>query len=176
MAPASPTEYRPVDDSPVTLTIMTTVLTVFYGALRRNGGSSAKETANAVVGRGWGPSPDPDVRESMAVALCQFLTFAAALVGTAVGLPCIAIAATVDHTLGVRLLAVGLTLSALPLLGLSFIWALRAVRGTRSIRAWRRAGTGAFVPDPASQPRDIDIAFALIPWAALSALIWAIVT
>lgn len=176
MAPALHTEYRPIERSPVTLTIMTTVLTVFYGALRRSDGSSARETANAVIARGWGRSPDPDVREGMAVALCQFLTFAAALVGTAVGLPCIAVAAAVDQALGVRLLAVALTLSALPLLGLSFIWALRAVRGTRSIRAWRRAGAGTFVPNPASQPRDIDLAFALIPWAALSALVWAIVT
>jgi|GEM_PF-4547476 len=169
------TEYRPIDRSPATLTIMTTVLTAFYGARRRDDGSSARETADAVIVRGWGASPDPDVREGMAVALSQFLTFAAALVGTAVGLPCIAVAAAVDHALGVRLLAVVVTLEALPL-GLSFIWALRAVRGTRAVRAWRRAGAGAFVPDPASQPRDVDLAFALVPWAALSALIWAIVT
>lgn len=169
------TEYRPVHDSPLTLAIMSTVLTTFYRALHRSDGSSAKETATAVIDRGWGASPDPDVRESMAVALSQFLTFASALIGTVVGLPCIALAAAVDHTLGVRLLAVALSVTALPLLGLSFVWALRAVRGIRSIRSWRRANTGPFVPNPASQPRDADLAIAVIPWAALSALIWAIV-
>ncbi|MFB9955435.1 hypothetical protein [Cellulomonas denverensis] len=154
---------------------MSTLLTIFYRALRRGEGGSGKQTAIAVIDRAWGPSPDPDVRESMAVALSQFLTFAGAALGTAVGLPCIALAAAVDHALGVRLLALALSVSALPLLGLSLVWALRAVRGTRSIRAWRRAETGPFVPDPASQPRDIDLALAAIPWAALSALIWAIV-
>lgn len=157
------------------LAIMSTVLTIVSRALHRSDGSSARETASAIVDRGWGASPDPDVRESMSVAICQFLTFASAVVGTAVGLPCIALAAAVDHTLGVRLLAVVLSVSALPPLGLSLVWALRAVRGTRSVRAWRRANTGPFVPDPASQPRDVDLVFAVVPWAALSALIWAIV-
>ncbi|WP_263120713.1 hypothetical protein [Cellulomonas sp. RIT-PI-Y] len=159
----------------MTLAIMSALLTTFYRAFHRSEGGSAKQTAAAVIDRGWGPSPDPDVRESMAVALCQFLTFAGAALGTAIGLPCIALAASVDHTLGLRLLATALSVSALPLLGLSLVWALRAVRGTQSIRAWRQAQTGPFVPDAASQPRDIDLALTTIPWAALSALIWAIV-
>lgn len=175
MGPAQRTEYRPISESPLTLAIMSNVLTMFYGALHRSGSGTAKETAAAVIDRGWGPSPDPDVRESMSVALSRFLTFAGAAIGTAVGLPCLALAAAVNHALGVHLLAVALSASALPLLGLSLVWALRAVRGTRSIRAWRRAQAGPFVPDAASQPRDIDLALAAIPWAALSALIWAIV-
>lgn len=172
---AQRTEYRPISESPLTLAIMSTPLTTSYRALRSSEGGSAKQTAAAVICRSWGPSPDPDVRESMAVALSQFLIFAGAALGTATGLPCIAVAAFGDHTLGLRLLATALSVSALPLLGLSLVWALRAARGTRSIRAWRQARSGPFVPDAASQPRDIDLALAAIPWAALSALIWAIV-
>ncbi len=80
--------------------------------------------------------------------------------GCAVGQPRIALAAAVHHTLGLLLSAIALSVSALPLLWLALVWALRAVRGTRPIRAWRRAQTGPFVPDAASQPRDIDLALA----------------
>lgn len=111
----------------------------------------------------------------MAVALCQFLTFGAAVVGAILGVPCIALAAAVDHTLGVRLLALVLSACALPLLGLSLVWALRAIAGNRAIRAWRRGGAGPFCPDPSSQPRDLDLALAIVPWALFSVLIWAIV-
>lgn len=175
MGLAQRTKYRPIRESPLTLAIMSTLLTIHYRGVHRGKAGSAKQTAAAVIDRGWGRSPDPDVRESMAVALSHFLTFAGAALGTAVGLPCIALAAAVDHTLGLRVLALALSVSALPLFGLSFVWALRAARGTRSIRAWRYAQTGPFVPNPASQPRDVDLALAAIPWAALSALIWAIV-